>query len=79
MILNWVLSCRFIETAMTNVYPPEVGEFFVDRTPQGRSGKPEEIAKVAAFLCSEGASYMNGAIGESLDASGIWRKRLILE
>jgi meso-butanediol dehydrogenase / (S,S)-butanediol dehydrogenase / diacetyl reductase len=30
--------------------------------PMGRSGTPEEMAKVAAFLASDDASYMTGAI-----------------
>lgn len=29
--------------------------------PMGRPGTPEEIANVAAFMCSEEASYVNGA------------------
>jgi 3-oxoacyl-[acyl-carrier protein] reductase len=30
-------------------------------TPMQRSGQPEEIASVVAFLCGEGASYMTGS------------------
>ena len=32
------------------------------RAPMGRFGEPEEIAKVIAFLCSDAASFMTGAI-----------------
>lgn len=33
----------------------------MERVPPGRTGKPEEVARVIAFLCSEQASYINGA------------------
>lgn len=32
----------------------------VDAIPMGRYGRPEELASVAAFLCSERASYLTG-------------------
>ncbi len=34
----------------------------IQRTPMGRMGRPEEIGRVAAFLCTDAASYINGAI-----------------
>lgn len=37
-------------------------EGFTERQPMGRLGKPEDIAKVAAFLASEHASFVNGVV-----------------
>ena len=38
-----------------------------DRVSLGRLGRPEEVASVYAFLASDDASYINGAI---LEVSG---------
>lgn len=37
-----------------------MGEEFSKRTPLGRVGEPEDIAKVAALLCSEETSWITG-------------------
>ena len=37
-------------------------EGFANAQPMGRIGKPEEIANVAAFLASDFASFVNGAV-----------------
>ncbi|KAJ1684037.1 hypothetical protein LUZ63_020777 [Rhynchospora breviuscula] len=59
----------FIETEMTDDTAARVGmsvEDFraaaADRNPIKRTGKPEDIAAAAAFLCSDEASYITGQI-----------------
>jgi 3-oxoacyl-[acyl-carrier protein] reductase len=54
----------FIETQILATIPEEVMKGMVDRVPLGRLGKPEEIASVYAFLASDDASYINGAVIE---------------
>ncbi len=41
---------------------PGVREAWNERVPMGRFARPEEIASVVAFLASDDASYMTGAI-----------------
>lgn len=39
-----------------------VGPQLIAGIPQGRAGQPEEIAKLAAFLCSDDAAWITGKI-----------------
>jgi 3-oxoacyl-[acyl-carrier protein] reductase len=52
----------FIATDMVATIPEKVVEALHDRTPLRRLGKPEEIAAVYAFLASDDASFINGAV-----------------
>ena len=33
-----------------------------DMIPMGRTGKPEDVADVVAFLCSDAARYLTGQV-----------------
>src|SRR6202140_4878938 len=53
------LAPGFTETEMLSKVAPAVREQILTKIPMGRVGKPEEIAKAVAFLCSEG-DYITG-------------------
>ena len=54
----------FIRTAILDTIPQAVIQKMVDKVPLGRLGQPQEIANVYAFLASDEASYLNGAVIE---------------
>jgi len=54
-----VVAPGLIETDMIKDAPVE---FIKNVIPMGRIGKPEEVAKVVRFLCSDDASYITGQV-----------------
>ena len=57
----------FIATHILDTIPEKVIKQLEGRVSLGRLGKPEEIASVYAFLASDDAGYINGAV---LEVSG---------
>jgi 3-oxoacyl-[acyl-carrier protein] reductase len=49
-----------VRAEQQGITPEEVLAKSEELIPMGRFGKPEELASVAAFLCSERASYLTG-------------------
>ena len=50
------------ETPMVKAFPEEAIEAMAEAIPMGRLGQPHEVAEVVAFLLSDQASYIHGAV-----------------
>jgi acetoacetyl-CoA reductase len=52
----------FIATEMVQAIPEAALEKVIEKIPQRRLGKPEEVARVVQFLLEDDASYITGAV-----------------
>lgn len=64
------LAPGFIETELVAHYSAEQRAQLASKTAVGRLGKPEDVAALAAFLCSKGAAYITG---QTLHVDGMMR------
>jgi acetoacetyl-CoA reductase len=55
------VSPGYVETPMTAAIKPEVLAKIVASVPAGRMARPDEIARVVAFLCADESGYITGA------------------
>lgn len=58
-----------VDTPLLRGIPEKYLQPMIEEIPLGRVGRPEDIANVVAFLASDDASYMTGAI---LEVTGGW-------
>ena len=57
-----VVAPGFIETEMVAAIPKEALQKVIDRIPQRRLGRPEEVARVVHFLLDDESAYITGAV-----------------
>jgi 3-oxoacyl-[acyl-carrier protein] reductase len=57
-----VVAPGFIETDMTAELAPELQESYIKQIPAGRFATPGEVARVIAWLASDDAAYISGAV-----------------
>ncbi len=56
------IACGLIDTGMNRMFSEEELNAVIDEIPMGRIGKVSDVARLALFLCSDKADYINAQI-----------------
>lgn len=62
---NVTVNCvviGYIATGMTWTLSQEIRDWVIEHTPMKRFGKPEELASLVIYLCTENASFITGQV-----------------
>ena len=57
-----IVAPGYVETAMTKDLTSAQQSAILQQVPLGRAGTPEQIAALVAFVCSDAADYITGAV-----------------
>ena len=65
-----MISPGMVETGLLADFPAKAVEFAAAQNPSGKIGKPEDVAHIVSFLCSDAATHLNG-VNLNLDGKEI--------
>ena len=56
------LAPGYMHTDMSPIHEPQFQRYWIEDTPQGRAGEPDELGPAIVFLASDASSFMTGSV-----------------